>query len=86
MVRTLLGIACAALLLGRAGSADAPEDGFADARALVGKYCLSCHSAKAKKGSLDLERFVSSADVRKDLKVPNLPVVIGELTGPWVDA
>lgn len=25
-------------------------------------------------------------DVRKDLKVPNLPVVIGELTGPWVDA
>lgn len=25
-------------------------------------------------------------DVRKDLKVPNLPVVIGELTGPWVEA
>ncbi len=25
-------------------------------------------------------------DVRKDLGVPNLPVVIGELTGPWVDA
>jgi hypothetical protein len=25
-------------------------------------------------------------DVRKDLKVPRLPVVIGELTGPWVDA
>lgn len=25
-------------------------------------------------------------DVRKDLKAPNLPVVIGELTGPWVDA
>ena len=25
-------------------------------------------------------------DVRKDLNAPNLPVVIGELTGPWVDA
>jgi hypothetical protein len=25
-------------------------------------------------------------DVRQDLKVPNLPVVIGELTGPWVEA
>ena len=26
------------------------------------------------------------ADVRKDLKAPNLPVAIGELTGPWVQA
>ncbi len=25
-------------------------------------------------------------DVRKDLKSPNLPVVVGELTGPWVEA
>ncbi len=25
-------------------------------------------------------------DVRQDLKAPNLPVVIGELTGPWVQA
>lgn len=25
-------------------------------------------------------------DVRKDLQAPKLPVVIGELTGPWVDA
>jgi hypothetical protein len=25
-------------------------------------------------------------DVRTDLKAPNLPVVIGELTGPWVEA
>ncbi len=25
-------------------------------------------------------------DIRNDLKVPNLPVVIGELTGPWVKA
>jgi Carbohydrate esterase, sialic acid-specific acetylesterase len=25
-------------------------------------------------------------DVRRDLGAPNLPVVVGELTGPWVDA
>jgi len=25
-------------------------------------------------------------DVRKDLEAPNLPVVVGELTGPWVNA
>ena len=25
-------------------------------------------------------------DVRRDLRTPNLPVVIGEITGPWVDA
>jgi hypothetical protein len=25
-------------------------------------------------------------DVRRELAVPNLPVVIGELTGPWVEA
>src|ERR1700687_5007501 len=35
---------------------------------LLQKYCLNCHSTKAKKGSLDLERFASLAQVRKDLK------------------
>jgi hypothetical protein len=33
------------------------------------KYCLGCHSTQAKKGSLDLERFATVADIRKDLKV-----------------
>ena len=37
-------------------------------RPLLKKYCLGCHSTKARKGSLDLERFVSLARVRKDLK------------------
>jgi hypothetical protein len=37
-------------------------------RPLLSKYCLSCHSTKAKKGSLDLERFASLDQVRKDLK------------------
>ena len=33
------------------------------------KYCLGCHSTGAKKGSLDLQRFKSAADVRRDVKV-----------------
>lgn len=35
---------------------------------LLNKYCLDCHSTKAKKGHLDLERFATTADIRKDLK------------------
>ncbi|WP_020475629.1 DUF1592 domain-containing protein [Zavarzinella formosa] len=35
---------------------------------LVKKFCLDCHSTKAKKGSLDLERFVSLDTLRKDIK------------------
>jgi mono/diheme cytochrome c family protein len=46
-----------------------PKADFAKAHALVKKYCLTCHSAKAKKGSLDLERFATTDDLRKDLKV-----------------
>src|SRR5262245_33041597 len=38
-------------------------------RPLLATYCLECHSTKLKKGSLDLERFASAADVRKDLKI-----------------
>ncbi len=34
----------------------------------MGTYCLRCHSAKVKKGSLDLERFTSAGLVRKDPK------------------
>ncbi|MFT3880976.1 MAG: DUF1592 domain-containing protein [Gemmatales bacterium] len=35
---------------------------------LLKKYCLDCHSTQAKKGSLDLERFATLPDLRKDLK------------------
>ena len=38
-------------------------------RPLLQKYCLGCHSTKLTKGSLDLERFASIDEVRKDLKV-----------------
>lgn len=50
--------------------ADAKPADYATAvQPLVKKYCLNCHSTKAKKGSLDLERFATLADVRKDVKV-----------------
>ena len=57
-------------------SADGPSKappqssaGFeATVKPLLGKYCLDCHSAKTKKGSLDLERFTKVEDVQKDVK------------------
>jgi hypothetical protein len=45
-----------------------PPGDFALVRPLVQKYCLGCHSTKAKKGDLDLERFATVDDVRKDVK------------------
>ena len=39
-----------------------------DVQPLLRKYCLDCHSTKAKKGSLDLERFATEADIRKEIK------------------
>ncbi|MBY0523782.1 MAG: DUF1592 domain-containing protein [Gemmataceae bacterium] len=49
-------------------SKDATGDFSVVVRPLMKKYCLDCHSTKAKKGSLDLERFGSLDLVRKDLK------------------
>lgn len=79
MARTLpLLLVCAALAFALAPTAPptaaqepkAKADDFATAvKPVVAKYCLSCHSTKAKKGSLDLERFGTVADVRKDVKV-----------------
>lgn len=44
------------------------EDYATLVRPLLQKYCLGCHSTKAKKGSLDLERFATLDDLRRDLK------------------
>jgi hypothetical protein len=46
-----------------------PPADYAAVHTLLGKYCLGCHSTKAKRGSLDLERFATLDDLRKDLKV-----------------
>ena len=60
-------------LIGGTGTAekpatDRPTEYIKDVRPLLKKYCLDCHSTKVKKGSLDLERFASLDQVRKDLK------------------
>lgn len=69
----LLPLAAVALALAVGGSpsaqppAAAPD--FDAVRPLLKTYCLDCHSAEKKKGSLDLERFATPADLRKELKV-----------------
>src|SRR5579859_1006668 len=52
----------------RKASADPKTEYATIVQPLLTKYCLSCHSTKIKKGSLDLERFSSIDRVRKDLK------------------
>src|SRR6476469_3559268 len=63
----VLGVLALALSATTAAAQDPAADPAAD-RPLVAKYCVGCHSAKAKKGGLDLERFDTFAAVRKDLK------------------
>src|SRR5437879_4248225 len=48
--------------------ADPSAEYAAAVRPLVTKYCFDCHTAKVKKSGLDLQRFATAADVRKDLK------------------
>jgi Protein of unknown function (DUF1592)/Protein of unknown function (DUF1588)/Protein of unknown function (DUF1587)/Protein of unknown function (DUF1585)/Protein of unknown function (DUF1595) len=59
-------------LLTDVGAAEKPPDSGEQytnfVRPLVQKHCLACHSTKVRKGSLDLERFATIDDVRKDLK------------------
>ncbi len=62
---TLLSLVSLAIPAEEPGAA---ESFGRDVRPLLQRYCLDCHSTKAKKGSLDLERFGSEADLRKDLK------------------
>ena len=65
----LLGVTGAVVSSADQGTpADARNEYTAAVQPLVRKYCLDCHSTKAKKGSLDLERFASLDHVRKDLE------------------
>jgi len=54
------------------------DDFSASMQPFVQKYCLSCHSTAAKKGSLDLQRFKNAADVRGDVKVWQLAIELLE--------
>ena len=38
-------------------------------RPLLSQFCLKCHSTEKHKSDLDLERFTSSSEVLKDIKV-----------------
>src|SRR5262249_21826222 len=53
---------------GRSAPADPGHDYTTTVQPLIKKYCLDCHSTKIKKGSLDLERFITVDDVRRDIK------------------
>jgi hypothetical protein len=54
----------------RTSAREPADDSFVKSiRPILKTYCLDCHSTKAKKGSLDLERFASTADLRQDLKL-----------------
>jgi hypothetical protein len=66
-----LGAAAGIIMWASTGTAQKPADSktdFATIQPLLTKYCLGCHSTKLKRGSLDLERFQSLDDIRKDLK------------------
>jgi mono/diheme cytochrome c family protein len=67
----VIGLGLLALAQGQ-GSVPKPPDAPAEyaqvVQPLVKRYCLDCHSTKAKKGSLDLERFGALEQVRKDIK------------------
>ncbi len=52
----------------KAPIADGSKDYTAFVQPLLKAYCLDCHSTKAKKGELDLERFGTLSAVRSDLK------------------
>src|SRR5215208_6679743 len=63
------GLAIAAVGTPARAQSDAPRPAYGtDVRPVVGRLCLDCHSTKAKKGGLDLERFASVEAARKDLK------------------
>lgn len=61
------------VVLAGAGDGPSPSAKLAaeygsEVRPILERYCLGCHSTKAKKGDLDLERFTSLGAVRKDAK------------------
>ncbi len=66
----LAGIAAlAAVFIAPIAVADVAADHAATVRPLLAEFCLKCHSTEAHKGDLDLERFASIDDVKKQPKV-----------------
>lgn len=72
-IACLAGFALAGLIGFQPGPSLVAQDRLADeftttVRPLLTTHCLNCHSTKAKKGDLDLERFAKLDDLRKDTK------------------
>ena len=59
---------------GPAAPARLAEDYTNRVQPLLKQYCLKCHSQKAKKGDLDLDRFASIEHARKDVRAWQLVV------------
>jgi mono/diheme cytochrome c family protein len=68
-ILSLLALLAGGTITARKPAAGTQTESMTGVQPLLKKYCLACHSTKVKKGSLDLERFTSLAEVRKDLKV-----------------
>jgi hypothetical protein len=49
-------------------AADSQAAYATQARPLIERYCLACHSTEKHRGDLDLQRFTSLALIRKDVK------------------
>src|SRR5438067_123245 len=65
MSRTIPGwiaaaLLCATSLYSAQGPADSPN-GSSSRRALVNRYCVTCHNEKLKTAQLMLERYISAA-------------------------
>ena len=70
ITRKLGSVAGLLLLLPFAGQPQRAFDPFdREVRPMVGRYCLSCHSAAKHTGDLNLERFTSLQTVAQDPKV-----------------
>lgn len=63
-----LTLAVLLLATGTGRAAEAP-DFETEVRPLLARYCLGCHSTEKQKGDLDLERFQTVADARREPKV-----------------
>lgn len=65
----VLGVIPGVWLASAPGQEASPEKNFTSViQPILKRYCSECHSPQAKKGGLDLERFATVAEVRRDIK------------------
>ncbi len=66
----VVGCGLALLAVAAVGGDDRPpaDEYAASVRPLMVKYCLGCHSTAKKKGDLDLERFATVEQARRDVR------------------